>query len=141
MKRLYFLCMANVARSVMAERFARAWGQGHVEAFSGGIHRGKHVSRNATAVMLEVGIDISDHVPRRIDWRRAERCDRIVDVGTGRPVCPQHLEHKFEAWTVEDPHGTDLEVYRGVRDTVARNVAALLEREGIAVPADAPGRR
>jgi arsenate reductase len=60
MKRILFLCVANSARSQMAEGLARDLLGSRVEVLSAGSQPAT-VNPFAIAAMAEVGIDISSH--------------------------------------------------------------------------------
>ena len=62
-----FVCVANSGRSVMAERlFRRAAGDRH-EARSAGSEPGSAPHPQVVEALREIGIDASDHVPRKLD--------------------------------------------------------------------------
>jgi protein-tyrosine-phosphatase len=62
-----FVCVANSGRSVMAERlFGRLAGDRH-RARSAGSEPGTAPHPQVVDAFKEIGIDASDHVPRKLD--------------------------------------------------------------------------
>lgn len=125
--RVLFACVGNSARSQMAEGFAKALGQGKVEARSGGSKPLGRVLPEAVAVMREKGIDISRHASKGFDeaWIR-DACDLVVTVGCGDDACPAFVGKKMLDWDLPDPKGRSVEEVRAIRDDIARRVDALV---------------
>jgi len=63
MKKILFVCVENVARSQMAEGFAKHYGKGKVEVYSAGTNIAKKINPTVVKVMAEKGIDISSRSP------------------------------------------------------------------------------
>jgi len=107
----------------MAEGFARAMG---LDAESAGTEPASAVSRSAVAAMAEVGIDISGHTPKVLDWSRIQEFDRTVTMGCGvAESCP--ALRTDEDWGLDDPVGKPMEEFRRIRDEVRAHVARLAE--------------
>lgn len=130
--KILFLCVANMARSQMAEGFARHYGGDRVEVRSGGTHPGRHISRSAVEVMAEKGIDLLGQAPKGIDLEFAEQADRIITMGCSvEEACPARLLPKVEDWALPDPAGGSLDEYRRIRDDVEQRVLRLLRELGL----------
>jgi aquaporin NIP len=122
-KRVLFVCVGNSCRSQMAEGFARKLG---FTAASAGTEPTSAVNATAIAVMKEAGIDISKHVPSRLDFATLDRWDRVITMGCGvQESCP--TLRTDEDWGLEDPVGEPIETFRAIRDEVARRVTQLAE--------------
>jgi arsenate reductase len=119
-----FVCVANSGRSVMAERLFRALGTGH-EARSAGSEPGDAPHPNVVAALAEVGIDASDHVPRRIDADALAWADVAVST-CAEEVCPVTPGVRRISWAVRDPKGLPLEDVRAIRDEIAAKVERLV---------------
>ena len=65
-KHLVFLCVANSARSQMAEGLARAWAPAGVKVSSAG-SAPSTVNPLAIQALAELGIDLSTHRSKRVD--------------------------------------------------------------------------
>lgn len=116
-----FLCVANSARSQMAEGFARARAKPGTAVFSAGSDP-SHVNLHAVAVMHEVGVDISGQRSKSIADIDADRIDAAITL-CAEEVCPtfSHPVRQFH-WPIDDPAaatGTKNEVRRAFR--VARD--------------------
>jgi arsenate reductase len=118
-----FVCVANSGRSVMAERLFRALGTEHA-ARSAGSDPGQAAHPNVVEALAEVGIDASDHVPRRIDADALAWADVAVST-CAEEVCPVTPGVRRISWAVRDPKGLPLEDVRAIRDEIAARVAAL----------------
>lgn len=127
---LLFLCVANSARSQMAEGLARARFRGRVEVQSAGSDPAS-VHPLAIAALDEIGIDISGHRSKGVETIDAATIDLVVTL-CGEEVCPAFLgDTRRLHWPLPDPagaHGTAperLNSFRAVRDEIARRLDAL----------------
>jgi arsenate reductase len=119
-----FVCVANSGRSVMAERlFRRAAGDRHA-ARSAGSAPGAAVHPQALAALEEIGIDASDHVPRKLDAAAVEWADVVV--ATCDDACPVVLGKRYVSWQLPDPKGRSLDEVRAIRDDIEARVSELL---------------
>jgi arsenate reductase len=118
-----FVCVANSGRSVMAERLFRQLGS-EDEARSAGSEPGDAVHPNVVVALAEVGIDASDHVPRRIDAEALAWADVAVST-CAEEVCPVTPGVRRISWAIRDPKGLPLQDVRAIRDEIAERVAAL----------------
>lgn len=115
----------------MAEGFLRAFAGERFEIQSAGT-RASRVHPLAIAAMRELGIDISQHASKSID-DVGEGWDVVVTVCDASCPVPPRSGLKLR-WKVPDPsaaRGTDaerLEVFRGVRDSIATRVRLLADR-------------
>lgn len=119
-----FVCGENACRSQMAEAFANEMA-GQRVAESSGTFPGKRVNPNAIEVMNEVGIDISQAVPKLFRLEDIQRFDRIISFGC-IPKTTFPAPERLEEWLIEDPSGHSLAVFRHVRDEIKGRVEALL---------------
>ena len=105
--RVLFLCVANSARSQMAEGLARALlGEGHVVASAGSSP--SRVNPHAVEVMSELGIDITGHVSKSVDQYDLSDFDYVVTL-CAEEVCPL-LPGRVSRlhWPINDPASDDL---------------------------------
>jgi len=117
----------------MAEGFARAYGEGIVEAFSVGLEpKGLHPL--AVEVMREQGIDISHQQSKAFSEDLARTMDYVITVcGHAEERCPLLPPGvKRLHWPLDDPAQASgsreeiLEVFRRSRDEIERQVQDLL---------------
>jgi arsenate reductase len=121
-----FVCVANAARSQMAEAFARRLG---LDAQSAGTEPAKAIGPRAVQVMRERGIDMAGHQPKAIDWDGLGSFDLTITMGCGvAESCP--TLRTDEDWGLDDPLSLDLEGVRRVRDEIERRVLDLRRRLG-----------
>jgi len=120
-----FVCVANSGRSVIAERLFRRAAAGRHAARSAGSAPGVAVHPNVLEALAELGIDASDHVPRRLDGELIEWADVVV--ATCDDACPVVPGKRYIAWQLADPKHQPLEVVRGIRDEIGQRVDQLLE--------------
>lgn len=141
-----FLCVANSARSQLAEGLGRALAPDHVIVSSAG-SAPTSVRPQAVAVLAEVGIDIADYRSTGID-----EVDRTVDAVItlcAEEVCPVWLGQAWRLhWGLPDPAGVGgserrkREAFRSVRDELTRRLTLLFEGQlPTTVPHLGPGSR
>ena len=120
-----FVCVGNSGRSVMAERLFREAAAGRHEARSRGAFPQTDAAEPVVVEALaEVGIDASDHVPRKLGDDDLEWADVVVQVcDVGCPVVPGA---RMESWGISDPWGLPLEGVRPIRDGIEQRVDGLL---------------
>ena len=130
MKGLLFLCVANSARSQMAEGLARHRFGRSVRVQSAGT-RPSTLNPMAIRVMQEIGIDIGSQTPKSVDTIRADAVDTIVTL-CAEEVCPSFLGlARRLSWPLTDPAAATgseserLQSFRDVRDEIARRLATL----------------
>ena len=134
---ILFLCVANSARSQMAEGLARArFGDRAIVESAGSAASG--VNPNAVAVLAELGIDISKQYSKSVDTIDLARIDLVVTLCDEEvcPVVPGKVVRLH--WPLPDPvRAPAAEVQRRfheVRDELARRIE-VLGREKHLLPA------
>lgn len=86
--RILVLCTGNSCRSQMAHGFLQSFDR-HIEVYSAGTSPAKHVHPIAISVMSEVGIDISHHIPQKVEQYLNEQWDYVITVcGGANETCP-----------------------------------------------------
>ena len=120
MSNVLFVCVANSGRSVMAERlFRRVAGERHASR-SAGSAPGPAVHPNVLEALQEIGIDASDHVPRKLDDEAIAWADVVV--ATCDDACPVVPGKRYVSWQLPDPKNRPLEEVRAIRDDIATRV-------------------
>jgi len=129
MARALFVCLHNAGRSqISAALFERA-AAGRHEARSAGTTPGERVHPEVVEAMNELGIDLSDRVPRELSQEDAEWADVVVTMGCG-DECPYIPGKRYIDWDLPDPKGRPLEEVRETREEIERRVAELLAELG-----------
>ncbi len=124
MSKVLFVCIGNQGRSVMAERLFRLAVSGRHEARSAGSNPGTAVHPQVLEALLEIGIDASDHVPRKLDDEAVEWADVVV--ATCDDACPVIPGKRYVSWQLPDPKQEPLERVREIRVEIAELVDKLV---------------
>jgi protein-tyrosine-phosphatase len=122
---ILFVCVANSGRSVLAERLLRAAAGGLHEARSAGSDPGSAPHPEVVEALREIGLDASDHVPRRLDDEAIAWADVIV--ATCDDACPVVPGKRYVSWQLPDPKGRPLAEVRELRDDIAARIDRLLD--------------
>jgi protein-tyrosine-phosphatase/N-acetylglutamate synthase-like GNAT family acetyltransferase len=149
MKGILFLCVANSARSQMAEALARRLFGGRVRVQSAG-SRPSRVNPCAIDVLEELGITIDDQYSKSVDAIDPASVDRVVTL-CAEEVCPLWLGSATRLhWPLPDPATSDPSVsadalrarFRDARDEILRRLvelAATMLPEGVTLAAARTG--
>ncbi len=132
MKGVLFLCVANSARSQIAEGLARAMWPADIRVWSAG-SRPTTVRPEAIAVLRELGIDISGHRAKSVAEIPPAEVDTVITL-CGEEECPIFLGQATRLhWPLPDPAGGPfvppaevLARFREVRDALRARLAELL---------------
>lgn len=130
--RLLCLCVANSARSQMAEGLARALHGADVQSAGS---QPTEVNPHAIAVMAEIGIDISGARSKSVDGIDPESVDAVITL-CAEEVCPVFPGRVRKVhWPISDPAaapGDDAErreAFRRARDEIRSRLVGLLGAE------------
>jgi arsenate reductase len=143
MKGVLFLCVANSARSQMAEGIARALLPPAVKVWSAG-SRPTQVRPEAVAVCKEIGIDIAGHRAKAVSVIPAAEVDTVITL-CGEEECPGFLGRAERLhWGLPDPAAFDpdathedvLARFRAVREELRNRI-----EQWAAGAATSPGER
>jgi protein-tyrosine-phosphatase len=126
MKYVLFVCTHNAGRSQIAQAFFERYGPDDLRAESAGQAPADAIWPNVIEAMREVGIDISDRSPKKIEVEMQLHADKAITLNC-RDTCP-YVVGGVEDWEVEDPAGQPLEKVREIRDEIERRVQDLIER-------------
>ena len=133
---LLFLCVANSARSQMAEGLARALLADRVPpipVLSAG-SAPSHVNPYAIEVMRELGIDLTTHHSKSVDTMDPAMVGTVITL-CAEEVCPVFLgQARRLHWPIPDPASADptisreamLERFRTARDTLRARLEAFV---------------
>ena len=124
------MCVANAARSQMAEALARALLPAQVRVASAGSVPGPCVHPLAVQVMAELAIDMSGQFPKAIRDVALDEFEVVAALCAEEqcPVLPTQLRRLD--WSLPDPaQGADpdaqLQAFRSARDAIRARVVAL----------------
>lgn len=120
-----FVCLHNAGRSQMSQALFERAVEGRHAARSAGTTPGERVHPEVVEVMKELGIDLSDRVPKLLTTEDAGWADVVVTMGCG-DKCPYIPDRRYVDWDLPDPKGQAIEAVRATRDEIARRVEALV---------------
>lgn len=123
--RVLFVCLHNAGRSQMSEALFSRASAGRHEARSAGTEPASRVHPEVVEAMGEIGIDVSERTPRRLQREDAEWADLVVTMGCG-DSCPYVPGRRYLDWELEDPAGRPLDEVRATRDEIDRRVSSLV---------------
>ena len=131
MKGILFLCVANSARSQIAEGIARSLAPAGTKVWSAG-SRPTNVRPEAIAVLQEIGVDISHHRSKAVEEIPAAEVDTVITL-CGEQECPIFLGKVTRLhWGLPDPaavagsENERLDAFRKTRDDLRRHLEALV---------------
>lgn len=132
-RHVLFLCVANSARSQMAEGIARSLAPPEVEVSSAGSAPSR-LNPLAVRALAEIGIDVSGHRSKGVDEIPPGDVDAVITL-CAEEVCPAFLGKALRLhWGLPDPAaagGSDeerLQAFRDVRDELRRRLGAVFVR-------------
>jgi arsenate reductase len=128
-----FLCVANSARSQMAEGLARSLAPAGVTISSAGSRPSK-VNPLAIQALDEIGIDLRGHFSKSVDTIPAEGVGVVITL-CAEEECPVFLgKARRLHWGLPDPGGAGLsdeqklQSFRDVRDELRRRLSVVFGR-------------
>jgi arsenate reductase len=127
-----FLCVANSARSQLAEGVARSLAPSDVKISSAGSAPSK-VNPLAIRVLAEIGIDATGQYSKSVNDIPPDGVDAVITL-CAEEECPVFLgKARRYHWGLPDPGGTGdeaarLSSFRAVRDEIHRRLEAVFSR-------------
>jgi arsenate reductase (thioredoxin) len=129
-RHVLFLCVANSARSQMAEGIARSLAPAGVTVSSAGSMPSR-VNPLAIRALDEIGIDIRGHLSKGVDTIPPHGVEAVITL-CAEEVCPVFLgKARRVHWGLPDPAGhgateeAQLQSFREVRDELRRRLAVV----------------
>ncbi len=140
-KKVLFLCMANSARSQMAEGLLRALGLGRWEVQSAGVFS-SYLHPLAIRAMEEIGIDISRQTSKSVNRVIKKKFDYMITLcDDAAKSCPHFPgAGKRYHWSFEDPAAATgtieerLAEFRKTRDKLKIKIEEFLRPEPSEIP-------
>jgi arsenate reductase (thioredoxin) len=124
--RVLFVCLHNAGRSQMSQALFEMTADGKHEARSAGTEPAAHVYAVVATAMREVGVELSDRVPRALTNELAQWADVVVTMGCG-DACPVIPGKRYIDWELQDPKDLPIEEVREIRDDIKQRVGHLAE--------------
>jgi arsenate reductase (thioredoxin) len=139
MRYVLFVCTHNAGRSQMAQAFFERYAPEDLRAESAGQAPADAIWPNVVEAMREVGIDIADRKPKKIDREMQLHADKAITLNC-QESCP-YVVGGVEDWEVDDPADRPLAVVREIRDEIERRVRDLVEDRVDEIRADRSGHQ
>src|SRR5213078_3341549 len=118
-------CVANSGRSVMAERIFEHAVEGRHRGRSAGSDPGTAPHPVVLEALKEIGLDASDHHPRKLDDELVDWADVVV--ATCDDACPVIPGKRYVSWHLPDPKGLPLERVREIRVKIEQLIPQLVD--------------
>jgi arsenate reductase (thioredoxin) len=127
--KVLFLCVGNACRSQMAEAIARHRASDVIEPASAGLVPFGEIPGTTLAVLRERGISADGQTSKPLGSEEMSAADIVINM-TGRTGATIFKEPAaaIEDWDVGDPYGSNLAVYREIRDEIEKRVEDLAQR-------------
>lgn len=132
--KILFLCVANSARSQMAEGLARYYYRDQCQIQSAG-SKPSRVNPLAIQAMKELGVDINHHRSKSVDEIDPHSVDVVITL-CAEEECPVFLgDAQRLAWPLPDPASTigseevRLEKFREVRDLILEKLKSFMNEK------------
>ena len=110
-KSILFMCVANSARSQLAEGLGRMLFGNAVRVQSAGSNP-SHVNPFAVEVMREIGVDITSHESKSVGTIEPSSVDTVITL-CAEEVCPAFLgKARRIHWPIPDPASPDPAILR-----------------------------
>lgn len=130
MKNILFLCVANSARSQMAEGLAKQYLPANIVVQSAG-SQPSTLNPYAVKAMAELGIDINEHYSKAVEDINSSEVDTVITL-CAEEVCPVFLGKVQRLhWPINEPSaGREtpeqlLQGFRIARDEIKQHVLTL----------------
>ncbi len=120
-----FVCVHNAGRSQMAAAFLTHLSLGKVEVRSAGSAPADSINPAVVEALKEVGIDISNEIPKVLTTSAVEQSDVVITMGCG-DACPFFPGKRYLDWVLPDPAGQGVSDVRPIRDQIKKLVEELI---------------
>jgi arsenate reductase len=120
-----FVCVHNAGRSQMAAALLAHHAGDRVRVRSAGSAPADSVNPAVVEAMAELGLDLTQQVPKKLTTDAVEASDVVITMGCG-DACPIFPGKRYLDWFLEDPAGQGVEAVRPIRDEIDRRVQGLL---------------
>lgn len=120
-----FVCVHNAGRSQMAAAFLTHLAGDKVEVRSAGSAPADSVNPAVVEALSEIGIDISNEMPKVLTTAAVESSDVVITMGCG-DACPFFPGKRYLDWPLADPAGQGVAAVRPIRDEIRKLVEELI---------------
>jgi protein-tyrosine-phosphatase len=127
--KVLFLCIGNACRSQMAEAIARHSASDVIDPSSAGLVPFGEIPSTTLTVLRERGISTEGQSSKPLRPEDVSVAEIVINMTgrSGATILSGQLR-QVEDWDVGDPFGSDLAVYREIRDQIQGRVDDLARR-------------
>jgi arsenate reductase (thioredoxin) len=120
-----FVCVHNAGRSQIAGGLLKKLAGDRIDVRTAGSAPAEEINPLAVEAMREVGVDLSEELPKLLSADAVREADAVVTMGCG-DACPVFPGKRYEDWELEDPAGKDIDALRRIRDDIEVRVRTLI---------------
>lgn len=125
---ILFVCVENAGRSQMAEAFFRKFASERFNVSSAGTAPSSQLNPIVVQVMKEIGIDMSDQMPKLLSSSMIKNSSKAVNMGCmDKESCPSLFVKDVLDWNISDPKEKSIEEVRIIRDKIKSEVLNLIK--------------
>ena len=123
--KVLFVCVGNSCRSQIAEAIARHYAPHMIEAESAGVSPLGRVALETLAVLQEKGIRAEGHYSKSINDVLEFFEPQVIVNMSGHKLNGWFAREPVLEWKIEDPYGSELEIYRRIYGSIEEKVKKL----------------
>lgn len=120
-----FICQHNAGRSQLGAALLEHLAGDRYTARSAGLAPAEHVNEAVSATVAELGVDISDRVPRALTTNDLEDADIVVLMKPGLSL-PSTPRGEVLEWSFPNPEAWDADAVRPLRESVSDAIRSTL---------------
>jgi protein-tyrosine-phosphatase len=120
-----FICQHNAGRSQLGAALLQHLAGDRFTATSAGLSPADEVNPAVAATVAELGMDISDRVPRAVTTDDLDDADVVVLMKPGLTL-PSTPRGEILEWSFPNPESWDADAVRPLREAVADKITATL---------------
>ena len=120
-----FICQHNAGRSQLGAALLGHLGSDRFNATSAGLAPADVVNPAVAATVAELGVDISENVPRAVTPADLDEADIVVLMKPGLAL-PSTPRGEVLEWSFPNPESWDADAVRPMREAVAARIEAEL---------------
>jgi len=123
-----FICQHNAGRSQLGAGLLEYLAGDHYTAMSAGLSPADEVNDAVAATLAELGVDITDRVPRAVTPADLDEADIVVLMKPGLTL-PSPVRGELLEWSFPNPEAWDVDAVRPLREAVAAQIqSTILDR-------------
>lgn len=116
-----FICQHNAGRSQLGAALLEHLAGDRFIAESAGLSPGDEVNPAVATTVAELGLDITDRVPRAVTVADLDHADIVVLMKPGLTL-PSTPQGEILEWSFPNPEAWEAEAVRPLRDSVAQKI-------------------